>query len=271
MKGLFNGQPATALAFSRGLHYGDGVFSTLLIWDGKPLDWDLQMEKLGADCAALALRMPDAGLLYAEAIRFAAGEQRAVMKIMVMRQAGGRGYRAMQDDSDRLLLVYPAPSYPSRLWQSGIAAFFPAFRLAAQPELAGLKHLNRLEQVLASRQWPEHADEGILCDQAGFLVSGTRSNLFWVRDGQLLTPSTQDAGVSGMMRKKIMKLGVTMGVSTAVVQAPSSSLLEADEAFVCNSLIGIWPLRQCAARTWRDAPGRLTSDLIDALRHPRLD
>lgn len=266
---LFNGQPSADLAQSRGLHYGDGVFRTILIWDAQRVDWDLHMQKLSADCAVLDLDMPDHSLLQAEALQLAAGQARAVLKIIVMRRAGGRGYRAGTRSADRLLMSYPAPAFEARCWEPGIHAFSVALRLSSQPALAGLKHLNRLEQVLASRDWPEGADEGILCDQAGNLVSGTRSNLFWVRSGQLFTPALDESGVSGMMRNKIINLGKTMQVATSEVKAPPSVLQEADEAFVCNSLIGIWPLRRFDSRQW-PCPGAVTLKLSSALKHPRL-
>ncbi len=269
MSALLNGQPTGDLALSRGLHYGDGVFRTILVWDAQLIDWDQHMEKLSADCTALDLEMPDPSRLQAEAMQLAAGQARAVLKVIVMRRAGGRGYRADARASDRLLLSYDAPKYEDRCWESGVEAFSPDFRLSSQAALAGLKHLNRLEQVLASRNWPEDADEGILCDQDDHLVSGTRSNLFWVSAGKLHTPSLATAGVSGMMRKKIMIMGETMQLATSVVKAPRSALQEADEAFVCNSLIGIWPLRRFEDREWT-APGPITLKLSKALKHPRL-
>lgn len=269
MGALFNGQAGGDWALSRGLHYGDGVFRTILAWDAQLVDWDRQMDKLSADCAVLDLEMPDRALLRAESIQLVAGQARAVLKIIVMRKAGGRGYRADARSADRLLLGYPAPKFEARCWDAGIETFSPALRLATQPALAGLKHLNRLEQVMASRDWPEDADEGILCDQTGDLIGGTRSNLFWVSSGALHTPSLEGSGVSGMMRNKIIKLGETMQLATSVVRAPSAALQTADEAFICNSLIGIWPLRRFEGRVW-PKPGAITLKLTDALNHPRL-
>ncbi len=110
MNALFNGQPAGDWALSRGLHYGDGVFRTLLVWDSQLVDWDLQMGKLSADCAVLDLDMPDPSLMRGEATQLVLGQARAVLKIIVMRQAGGRGYRADARAGDRRLFSYPSPS-----------------------------------------------------------------------------------------------------------------------------------------------------------------
>lgn len=269
MNALLNGEAVGELALSRGLQYGDGVFRTILIWDAQPIDWDRHMEKLSADCAALDLDLPDLALLHGEAMQLAKTQARAVLKVIVMRQSGGRGYRFEAQDSDRLLMRYSAPQYPDHYWDSGIETFCSDFRLASQPALAGLKHLNRLEQVMASRNWPKNADEGILCDQAGILVSGTRSNLFWISAGRLHTPSLEQSGVSGMMRKKIIALAEAAGIATSVVKAPLTALEQADEAFVCNALIGIWPLRRFERREWT-APGPVTCTLASALQQPRL-
>lgn len=269
MSALFNGAVVEDLALSRGLHYGDGVFRTVLIWDSQLMDWQQQLEKLSADCAALYLDMPDMSLLNAEAEKLAEKQASAVLKIIVMRQPGGRGYQSESQRSDRLLIRYPAPRYPERCWASGVETFYSDFRLGSQPALAGVKHLNRLEQVLASRNWPKAADEAILADQAGQLISGTRSNLFWIRAGVLCTPSLGESGVSGMMRNKILALAESMRLPTSIVKASRAELESADEAFLSNSLIGIWPMRRFEQREWM-TPGTITQKLSIALQHPRL-
>jgi 4-amino-4-deoxychorismate lyase len=266
---LFNGLAAGDWTQSRGLHYGDGVFRTMLVWDAQILDWALHLQKLSADCAALELEMPEASLLLSEALALADGQARAILKLIIMRKAGGRGYRMSGVASDRLLMRYPAPKYPEALWTSGVSAFYCELRLAAQPALAGIKHLNRLEQVLASRHWPDDADEGILCNQAGQPVCGTRSNLFWVSAGKLCTPALNECGVSGMMRSKIMAIASSLNMETVVALATQADLVAAEEVFLSNSLIGIWPLRRLEHREWT-APGSVTSALLTVLQQPRL-
>lgn len=269
MNALFNGDKAGALVESRGLHFGDGVFRTLLVWDAQPLDWQLHLEKLANDCAALQLNMPDVDLLRLEANQLAQDRQRAVLKILVTRQNEGRGYRSMTEQSERLLLLQAAPSYPETHWTRGVCAFKSSLQLAHQPALAGVKHLNRLEQVLASRRWPMDMDESILCDQAGQPVSGTRSNLFWVKNGVIYTPALDQCGVAGMMRGKIMQLIDRHQANNCVVMKDWETLLDADEIFLCNSLMGIWPVRQLEQRQWF-SPGEVTRSLQARLAHPRL-
>ena len=265
MNALFNGHEASDLASSRGLHYGDGVFRTVLAWDGALLDWDLHLAKLQRDCDALSLEMPPASVLMNEAVQLTHSKTRAVIKLMVIRKTGGRGYRPESTRSDRLLLVYPAPRYPETHWTHGITGFRCSLALASQPALAGIKHLNRLEQVLASRDWPENADEGILCDQESRPVCGTRSNLFWINGRQLHTPALTQCGVAGIMRTKIMALAESLNIRVHVRPTKWEELMAADEVFVCNAIIGIWPLRRLAQRDW-SAPGAVTAELISALR-----
>lgn len=269
MRALFNGETAGNWAHSRGLHYGDGVFRTVLVHEGLPLDWDLHIAKLRQDCVALRLAPPSSQLLRDEVVVLVQGQAQAVVKLIIARQSGGRGYRAGDQGSDRLLLCYPPPRYPATNWTHGIQAFRCPLRIASQPALAGIKHLNRLEQVLASQDWPDGADEGILCDQASRPVCGTRSNLFWATGGRLHTPALTECGVAGMMRTKILGLAASLGIGAQVGLADWEELMTADEAFVCNALIGIWPIRGLEHRGWQ-GPGRLTTQLVSALHHPQL-
>ena len=268
-RALFNGQEAGELAGSRGLHYGDGVFRTVLIDEGAPLDWQRQARKLEADALALHLRPPPGSLLQAEVLALVRGQGQAVLKIILARRATGRGYRPLSDDCDRLLLLGEVPRYDERNWTEGIEACRSALQLAEQPALAGLKHLNRLEQVLASRDWPAPVQEAILGDGHDRPVCGTRSNLFWVEHGVLVTPDLSRCGVAGAMRERVLELAASLNLETVVTDAPWASLLHAQEAFVTNSLIGIWPLRRLETRHWPE-PGPLTMRLQAALRHPRL-
>lgn len=261
--------PTPSLAFSRGLQYGDGVFRTILKYNGQLIDLELHIRKLNNHAERLDLDPLPAQVLREEAAGISAGIDRCVLKFLLMRAGTGRGYRPQGRASERLLLRYAAPAYPETHWSAGILAFRCSLALQPQPHLAGVKHLNRLEQVLASRHWPEPAAEGILCGAGGDAICGTRSNLFCVRDGTLHTPALDACGVAGLMRDKVLAAAAALAVPARIEPLPWTALLEADEAFVCNSLIGIWPLRALEQRSWQ-APGPLTEKLMAALRHPRL-
>lgn len=267
---LFNGDAhAPDLTFHRGFNYGDGVFRTCLIYDSHVIDLTSQIERLISDAAALQLGGVSPDVLLLEARALARGRARGVLKIVLMRAGGERGYRSTGQQADRLLTRYAAPGFPARAWEEGVVAARTGFRLATQPALARIKHLNRLEQVVASRNLPAEAAEGIVDDDAGRPLSGTRTNLYWIRDGVLRTPALDRCGVAGVMRDKVLAAAPSLGVR--VDESPGSwdELLGADEAFVTNSVIGVWPLARIADRQW-PAPGPVTRRVAEQLRHPRL-
>ena len=142
-------------------------------------------------------------------------------------------------------------------------------RLGAQPALAGLKHLNRLEQVLARAEWTDPAiAEGLLLDNNGAVIEGTQSNLFAVIGDRLLTPVLDEAGVAGVMRAWILEWAALFGLNWEEARLTRSDVLEARELFLSNSLIGVWPVRSLAGRR---LPERgIARELIACLRAARL-
>lgn len=265
---VFNGATSAGLAHHRGLHYGDGVFRTCLIYNSHIIDSEEQYEKVTRDAAALGL-VADGAALRREAQALAAGQSRGVLKLMLLRAGGQRGYRSAESRADRLLCRYPLPELPASTWTQGVRVFRSAFQLAAQPALAGIKHLNRLEQVLASRAWPDGADEGLLSDDQGRPLSGTRSNLFWVTPEGLRTPRLDRCGVAGLMREKVLAAARALGIPVTIAPGSWKELEGAGEAFLTNSVIGIWPVAALDTRHW-EAPGPVTRRLMDQLRHPVL-
>lgn len=265
---LFNGGAVPDLSRHRALNYGDGIFRTVLIYNSQAIDIDEQITVANHDAARLGLDPAPAATLQREAAALAGGQPRGVLKMMLMRAGSGRGYRADGGATDRLLCRYPAPAYPAAAWSTGVTAFRSDFRLASQPALAGIKHLNRLEQVLAGRDWQAGADEALLSDESGRPVCGTRTNLFWVAGGALHTPALERCGVAGLMRRKVLALAPVLGIATQVRDGSWDEVDAADEAFLTNSLVGIWPLARLGARRWA-APGPVTRRLSERLAHPR--
>jgi 4-amino-4-deoxychorismate lyase len=242
-----NGQAATQLSLlDRGLAYGDGLFETILLQQGKPVWLDAHLGRLQNGCDRLGLHI-DRMLLQGEITAFLEQNQhlilpksQAVLKIMLTRQSGGRGYRAATRLCNRILTLHPAPSDSAHNATHGIKAFLCQFRLAQQPKLAGIKHLNRLEQVLASQEWPDDSyQEGVVLDRADYVIEGTRTNLFAVINQQLLTPGLDQCGVNGIMRQQLLQ---HFGKQAKVQAFDYHAMLEADEIFVCNSIVGVWPV-----------------------------
>lgn len=252
-----------------GLHYGDGVFRTVLCWQGRLVDAQRQYRKLAADAAALDLEAPAAADFDADLRELlrespAAG---AVVKLLVCRAPASRGYAPQTRRSRRIVTLSDLPAYEAECWRSGIAAGIADLRLSRQPRLAGIKHLNRLEQVLASRGWPGHWREALLCDDRDNLVCGTRTNVFLLMQERLVTPDLSSSGVAGAMREKVLELAAALGLSCELRPVARRELERAEECFVTNSLIGLWPVRQLDGRAL-PAPGPLSGELARRLDHP---
>ncbi|MGQ0587873.1 MAG: aminodeoxychorismate lyase [Gammaproteobacteria bacterium] len=268
MSALLNGRPAPGLALHRGLHYGDGVFRTCLIYNSQVIDFDMQCDVMNSDAARLGMAPAPLAELRREAAQLAAGQGRGVLKMILLRGGASRGYRPERAEADRLLCRYDPPALRAEAWEHGVRVFRSSFALATQSALAGIKHLNRLEQVLASRDWEQGMDEALLSDAAGRPVCGTRSNLFWVRGGVLHTPALERCGVAGLMRRKVLAVAAELKLTARVGDFSWDDLEAADEMFLTNSLIGIWPVANCGS--WARKPGALTQRLAERLRHPRL-
>jgi 4-amino-4-deoxychorismate lyase len=247
-----DGRPADSLPVSdRGLAYGDGLFETIAVRQGRMPLFERHMRRLGEGARRLALPL-DVAQVRAELSSFAGELGHGVAKLMVTRGDGQRGYAPPVDASCRRILIgSPAPAYPDRNRDAGIRLFPCATRLAEQPLLAGLKHLNRLEQVLARSEWQDPAcAEGLMRDSSGRVVEGVFSNLFVIVDGELLTPDLLRCGVAGVMRAEILARAAAAGIATRVVDLDYRDLLAADEVFLCNSQYGIWPVVALAEHGW---------------------
>ncbi|TDR82828.1 aminodeoxychorismate lyase [Paludibacterium purpuratum] len=251
---LINGVPADRIsADDRGLAFGDGVFRTLQCRDGTPCLWPWQFACLTRDAARLGLPVPDESLLLAELAAACAGLPSAVAKITLTRGSGPRGYAIpAQASATRIVAAHGWTGYPERHARDGVALTWCALRLGLQPRLAGIKHLNRLESVMAKSELPEAFAEGVLLDSDGTVVEGTLSNVFVLHDGRWQTPLLDRCGVAGALRDWVMSQ-----VPVEQVRLLPQDLLRADLLFVCNSLAGIWPVASLDERRWRDfAPVR---------------
>jgi 4-amino-4-deoxychorismate lyase len=249
---LVNGYPAeTVNVLDRGLAYGDGVFRTLRTQAGQPLWWRDHYAKLAADCAALRLTCPDETGLRAEVCQVAeAGE--GVVKIVLTRGTGARGYAPPLDQAcTRIVLSAPLPAYAQADSPADIIARWCTLRLARQPRLAGIKHLNRLENVLARAEWDDPAIlEGLLCDDSGAVIGGVMSNLLIAKAGELSTPDLSHCGVAGVARARLLRAVARRGISLHIGRLLPDAILAADEVMICNSLIGVRRVARLDDRIW---------------------
>lgn len=256
MHSWVDGQPADSVPLKdRGLAYGDGLFETIAVKAGQPVLLDRHLQRLEEGCRRLAL-ITDHALIRNEVLAYAAALGDAVLKLILTRGDSQRGYGINPGAPVRRILQgNPPATYPNAHATDGIRLFACATRLAEQPLLAGLKHLNRLEQVIARAEWQdaEHA-EGLMLDMSGRVIEGVFSNLFVVRNGVLLTADLNRCGVAGVMRAEILAQAHALGIPLAVADISLEQLQQADEVFVCNSVYGIWPVRSCAAMSWSVGP-----------------
>lgn len=249
-------------AQDRGLQYGDGLFETIAITKNKPIFWDRHYRRLARGCERLNMACADQGLLLSEMMLVSEMQQQCVVKITltrgVARGAGDRGYRFnanKADSSTRIVARYPWHVYPSDNTQSGIKMRLCQLRLGINPQLAGIKHLNRLEQVLARNEWADnHISEGLLLDHSGNVIEGTMSNLFIVKNSVLLTPDLSGCGVEGIMREVIIDIAKTNSIPVEISNIKLTEVYDADEVFVCNSLFKLWPVRQLEHRKYHYGP-----------------
>jgi 4-amino-4-deoxychorismate lyase len=243
---LVNGVPSEAVpANDRGLAYGDGVFRTLLVRAGVAQHWERHYRKLACDCSVLHLPCPPRALLEGE-LALVAAAQDVVVKIIVTRGPGERGYRCAPDVvPTRIVMTAPIPPGLARNREEGIRVRRCRLELAEQPALAGVKHLNRLENVLARAEWADEATaEGLLCDREGRVIGGTMSNVFVVLRGELVTPSLERCGVAGVTRERVLDAALQQGMTCRIRDVTWSELAGADEIFVVNSVFGVCPVSQ---------------------------
>lgn len=244
---LINGEIANNIDVTdRGFQYGDGLFETLQVTDSHPVFFSAHLRRLQSGCQRLKIPCPDLEQLSSEVNELAQDAGQAVIKIIISRGIGGRGYRQPETlFPTRVVSIHPYPNYPQNYSQQGVAVRFCATRLGLNPNLAGIKHLNRLEQVLARSEWDDaDIQEGLMLDLNEFVIEGTMTNLFYVRDGQIFTSALESSGIAGIIREMVMKLADDHLNSVVEHYFTVKDLLTADEIFLCNSVIGIWPVIQ---------------------------
>ena len=249
----------------RGLAYGDGVFETIAIRNGQPRLLKYHLDRLQRSCEQLGFSSPQRDLLVEELSALSRGELHAVGKIIVTRGAGPRGYRPPQRLRPTRVIGVEATS-PKRngAARNGIRVRSCSTRLGCNPALAGIKTLNRLEQVLARAEWsdPEIA-EGLMQNLAGDVIGGTMSNLFAVIDGGIRTPALDECGVRGVMRQFVLETARELCIDTAETRLTVDILRSAQELFLTNSQFGIWPVVEWEGTSY--AVGPCTRQLLEAL------
>ena len=242
---------------NRGLDFGDGVFETVLIVQGQPIYFDLHIQRL--ERGLLALGIPNCvSLVKAQVASILNSEsfsRLVVMRLTITRGEGPRGYAPLEGSTPRIIITC---SYLSDDQHKNNALpghlSMAEMRWGCQPQLAGLKHLNRLEQVVAAAEKAKAGvDEVVMAGQNGDIISVSSGNIFLYVGGGLITPSLSECGVQGTRRQLILEtLAPALGISTKVTHVSEAQLEQADEVFYCNAVIGVRSVAHFGNRTWHN-------------------
>ena len=251
---LVNGQSSDFVSVTdRAFNYGDGVFETVLVRNGQLCLWQLHKERLANACRVLGIHFSRQQELDEEADELCKRtcRQDAVLKIVVSRGGCRRGYRPEGHvEANRTLRLEPLFANDQNR-KKGISLCVCRQRLmdVAKP-LLGIKHLGRLEQVMARAEWGQEYQEGLMLDVDGFVVEGTMSNVFLLHGKQLLTPRIDRCGILGVMRRYLLENAAGAGLDVSETKLVLEDFLKSDCVFVCNAIIGLWPVKKLGEREW---------------------
>jgi 4-amino-4-deoxychorismate lyase len=267
-----NGSDAQQVSpFDRGLHFGDGLFETIACRRGRPRFLTLHLERLRLGCERLGIETSTLPDIQTE-VRALAGEvDNAIIKVILTRgTALARGYQASgREKATRITFRYAWPTETATESQVGVRVRTARLRLGENPALAGLKTCNRLEQVLARGEWTDPGiTESLLFSSSGRLVSGTMSNVFVVEGSRLRTPRLDLCGVAGVMRRVVLREAGHAGIEVEEVVLGVADLAMAEEIFLTNARMGIWPVRELDGRPLH--PGPMTRR-VQAILAPLLE
>ena len=237
-----NGQLATHIEVSdRALNYGDGIFTTILVKDRECRDLTAHLVRLQQGIKILEIAQIDFAALAQQLAEIAKEHSIAVLKVLVSRGSGQRGYSCVGcDDPKVIVTLSDYPSHYLAFQAQGIALGVSTVALGLNPLLAGIKHLNRLEQVLIRQQIDkENQSDALVLDCQGFIVETAVANVFWVKDNIVYTPSLDLSGVSGIMRDNVIKCLTEQGFQVQSDRYRLGSVISADEVFITNCLLGM--------------------------------
>ncbi|KFX07872.1 4-amino-4-deoxychorismate lyase [Pectobacterium betavasculorum] len=238
-------------ALDRGIQYGDGCFTTARVCNGEIVWLERHIARLQQAATRLLFPLIDWENLRAEMILSAQGLSSGVVKVMLTRGVGGRGYGAQGCvQPTRIVMQADYPAHYADWREQGISLNLSPVALAKNPLLAGIKHLNRLEQVLIRAHLDQtSADETLVLDTSDALVECCAANLFWRKGHRVYTPDLSQSGVDGVARQHIIALLAESDFALQIVSEPVTTLTDADEVLICNALMPIVPVNQ--AHVWR--------------------
>ncbi len=227
----------------RGLAYADGLFETILVGPRGPVLLDAHLVRLQRGARVLGIPCTDSALSFwrREVGRRwrEKGLERGVIKLILTRGAGGRGYRPPSVVRPTMLTTFSAGAPKSPL--SGVDTALCSVPVTCLGP-GGAKALARGEQVAAAARIPAHCFEGIMTDRLGRPLEGTRSNLFAFDDEGLVTPPAGHLAVAGVMRDFLLSRLPSLGIPVREAPLSWSSVAGSQGLLLCNSVFGVAPV-----------------------------
>ncbi|MCK5395097.1 MAG: aminodeoxychorismate lyase [Gammaproteobacteria bacterium] len=261
----------------RAIHYGDGIFETILCDHDRLLYWKQHYQRLQSSATRLKMNCPDEQLLLDDIKQLLDGIEHSVddnfaIKVIISRGISERGYRFPKGHNENRVTMLSTlePGYSSLLAGKLLSGdlYLCEQQISINESLAGLKHLNRLENVLASNEWQNGTTDntiidGLMINANHYVIEGTMSNLFTVKGKRLITPDLKYSGVNGIMRDVIIDIAKQNDIEISVVNMRLDELYSMDELFISNSLIGLKAVNKIAQNTFSSHD--ITNLIFDAL------
>ena len=258
---LINGITADYLTINdRAIHYGDGLFETILCSNNTLFYWPQHYQRLRQSALKLKLNCPDEQILLHD-ISYLLKENETPeagvfsIKIIITRGSSERGYVIPKKTSENRIVLLSAisPDYCALISGELLSGelYLCRQQVSINESLAGLKHLNRLENVLARNEWHDTAKnnyvDGLMLNANQHVIEGTMSNLFAIKDNKLYTPDLRQSGINGIMRAMIIAAAERNGIEVSTVNISLEELLDMDEIFISNSLMGVRSVNKIAS------------------------
>ena len=266
---IINGISQDVVSFNdRGLMYGDGLFETMLYQEDGIRNIALHWNRLIKGCKKLSLPEPDIKLIESEIEQLVSKQtiRPIVVKLVITRGQSERGYKFSGNEvPTRIIALYTQSVFPDNLYRDGIAMHLCKTRLSESSTLAGIKHLNRLDQVLARNERDDSQyQEGLMLDSINMIVEGTMSNIFFVKNGKICTPRIKRCGIEGVMRQHVINQLHINNCDIVESDIPVEQLNEFEEVFITNSLIGVCPVKNIEDHHY-SVPGKVTSEILSKI------
>ena len=243
LSSLRNGEPVKSeFASDRSQLYGDGVFTTILFQDHQALYLDKHLERLSNDSSSLMIKNLSMDTIKAQFHSATKTLKEGIVRISISRSSGGRGYLCIDAEPVIWITINELPVHIKTLRIDGVNLRYCEQRLSQNPSLAGIKHCNRLEQVLARNEWQDEYHEGLMFDFNDQLIEGTMSNVFMIKADTLFTANLELSGVDGIIRREVINIAKQYNIPIEIAHYTKSDLEDADAVFITNSVIGIWPV-----------------------------